>query len=104
DARRHGVTVLRPDVNASDVEATVERLPADRAGGDHQGARTGSNPMVGGGVRVDTAFGPEPDLGLAVRLGLSSVRGLGKDAAERVVAARGTPGEGRAFRDLRVLV
>ncbi len=104
DARRHGVTVLRPDVNASDVEATVERLPADHAGGDHQGARTGSNHVVGGGVRVDTAFGPEPDLGLAVRLGLASVRGLGKDAAERVVAARGAPGEGRPFSDLRDLV
>ncbi|MDF2805983.1 MAG: error-prone polymerase [Cellulosimicrobium sp.] len=111
DARRHGVTVLRPDVNASDVEATVERLPADRAaapaapaGTDRPGARTGDSRVLGGQVRVDTAFGPEPDLTLAVRLGLASVRGLGKDAAERVVAARGTPGEGRPFSDLRDLV
>ncbi|MFF2830207.1 error-prone DNA polymerase [Cellulosimicrobium cellulans] len=109
DARRHGVTVLRPDVNASDVEATVERLPADRAvapadGTDRPGARTGDSRMLGGQVRVDTAFGPEPDLTLAVRLGLASVRGLGKDAAERVVAARGAPGEGRPFSDLRDLV
>ncbi|WP_395981415.1 OB-fold nucleic acid binding domain-containing protein [Cellulosimicrobium cellulans] len=58
----------------------------------------------GGQVRIDTAFGPEPDLTLAVRLGLASVRGLGKDAAERVVAARGAPGEGRPFSDLRDLV
>ncbi|MFJ4230321.1 error-prone DNA polymerase [Cellulosimicrobium cellulans] len=109
DARRHGVTVLRPDVNASDVEATVERLPADRAvapadGTDRPGARTGDSRMLGGQVRIDTAFGPEPDLTLAVRLGLASVRGLGKDAAERVVAARGAPGEGRPFSDLRDLV
>ncbi|MGM7421510.1 error-prone DNA polymerase [Cellulosimicrobium sp. CpK407] len=109
DARRHGVTVLRPDVNASDAEATVERLPADRAaapadGTDRPGARTSDSRMLGGEVRVDTAFGPEPDLTLAVRLGLASVRGLGKDAAERVVAARGTPGEGRPFSDLRDLV
>ncbi|SMF21653.1 error-prone DNA polymerase [Cellulosimicrobium cellulans J1] len=111
DARRHGVTVLRPDVNASDVEATVERLPADHAAApsdhadsDRPGGRTGDNRMFGGEVRIDTAFGPEPDLTLAVRLGLASVRGLGKDAAERVVAARGTPGEGRPFSDLRDLV
>ncbi|KZM77260.1 error-prone DNA polymerase [Cellulosimicrobium sp. I38E] len=111
DARRHGVTVLRPDVNASDVEATVERLPADDAAApadpadtDRPGARTDDSRMLGGEVRVDTAFGPEPDLTLAVRLGLASVRGLGKDAAERVVAARGAPGEGRPFSDLRDLV
>ncbi|UTT57840.1 error-prone DNA polymerase [Cellulosimicrobium cellulans] len=104
DARRHGVTVLRPDVNASDVEATVERLPADHAGADPQDVRTGSDRVLGGEVRVDPDYGPEPDLGLAVRLGLASVRGLGKDAAERVVAARGAPGEGRPFSDLRDLV
>ncbi|MGN6240536.1 MAG: error-prone DNA polymerase [Cellulosimicrobium cellulans] len=111
DARRHGVTVLRPDVNASDVEATVERLPADPAVApadpadtDRPGSRTGDSRMLGGEVGIDTVFGPEPDLTLAVRLGLASVRGLGKDAAERVVAARGTPGEGRPFRDLRDLV
>ncbi|MFJ1511976.1 error-prone DNA polymerase [Cellulosimicrobium funkei] len=104
DARRHGVTVLRPDVNASDVEATVERLPAEHAGADPQDVRTGSDRMLGGEVGVDTRYGPAPDLGLAVRLGLASVRGLGKDAAERVVAARGAPGEGRPFSDLRDLV
>ncbi|MFF2267154.1 error-prone DNA polymerase [Cellulosimicrobium cellulans] len=111
DARRHGVTVLRPDVNASDVEATVERLPADDAAApadaadtDRPGARTDDSRMHGGQVRIDTAFGPEPDLTLAVRLGLASVRGLGKDAAERVVAARGASGEGRPFSDLRDLV
>ncbi|KLN33275.1 DNA polymerase III subunit alpha [Cellulosimicrobium funkei] len=111
DARRHGVTVLRPDVNASDVEATVERLPADDAAApadpadtDRPGARTVDSRRFGGQVRIDTAFGPEPDLTLAVRLGLASVRGLGKDAAERVVAARGAPGEGRPFSDLRDLV
>ncbi|MBD5787266.1 error-prone DNA polymerase [Cellulosimicrobium terreum] len=83
DARRHGVTVLRPDVTASGVEATVERVGAQ---------------------------GPTPDLGLAVRLGLGSVRGLGKDAAGRVVAAREEPPAGevdgapRPFTDLRDLV
>ncbi|WP_069385861.1 error-prone DNA polymerase [Cellulosimicrobium cellulans] len=103
DARRHGVTVLRPDVNASDVEATVERLP------DHGPRRSPPAPGRAEPPRIDTAFGPEPDLGLAVRLGLASVRGLGKQAAERVVAARdGGASSGdeapRPFRDLRDLV
>jgi len=130
DARRHGVTVLRPDVNASDVEATVERLPrgasaehavssAEHAVISRSRPDPGDNRMVGdggervdggesGGVRIDPAFGPEPDLGLAVRLGLASVRGLGTQAAERVVAARdgadGSDDGPRPFRDLRDLV
>ncbi|WP_454043694.1 PHP domain-containing protein [Cellulosimicrobium sp. Marseille-Q8652] len=142
DARRRGVTVLRPDVNASGVEATVERLPADGGTGeggdrarayppdprpsgpparpDHGPRRSPPSPVPApsGGPRIDTAFGPEPDLGLAVRLGLASVRGLGKQAAERIVAARdggpGTASSGlaspwaddgpRPFTDLRDLV
>ncbi|AGP31484.1 error-prone DNA polymerase [Corynebacterium terpenotabidum] len=54
DARRHGVGVLPVDVNASQVEASVEQT-AD---------------------------------GGAVRPGLTSVKGLGEDAARAVVAAR----------------
>jgi error-prone DNA polymerase len=57
DARRHGVTVLGVDVNASDELATL-------AGPDH-----------------------------AIRLGVSSVRNLGSDAAARVAS-------GRPYRDL----
>ncbi|AEG44176.1 error-prone DNA polymerase [Isoptericola variabilis] len=90
DARRHGVTVLRPDVGASRALAGVERLP--------DGA-TPVRPEVS--VSVDPAFGPEPDLTLAVRLGLSGVRGLGKDLAEAMVAEREAHGQ---FRDLRDLV
>ncbi|MDQ3405300.1 MAG: error-prone DNA polymerase [Actinomycetota bacterium] len=64
DARRHGVTVLGPDINASLPHPTLE-LPD--AAVDH-----------------------------AVRLGLSTVRGIGDDLATRVVAARGD----RPFRDM----
>jgi error-prone DNA polymerase len=53
DARRHGVEVRRPDVDASGAQA---RLEDDGRGG------------------------------AAVRLGLSYVRGLGREAAERVAA------------------
>jgi error-prone DNA polymerase len=63
DARRHGVTVLGVDVNASDELATL-------SGGASQGGGTPS-----------------------IRLGVSSVRNLGSDAAARVAA-------GRPYRDL----
>ncbi len=56
DARRHGVVVQTPDINASSHEATLET--------HHD------------------SFG-----GLAVRLGIGSVRGIGADAA-RIIAER----------------
>jgi error-prone DNA polymerase len=52
DARRHGVVVRTPDVNASLAAATLE------------------------------------DGGLAVRLGIGSVRGIGKELAEEIEAGR----------------
>jgi len=85
DARRHGVQVLRPDVNASRALAGVERLA--EAGAAAPAPR-------------DAGFGPDPDPALAVRLGLSAVRGIGDDLAERMVAERE---EGGPFRDLRDL-
>jgi error-prone DNA polymerase len=60
DARRHGVTVLGPDVQASEAEATLEVLEDRRH---------------------------------AVRLGLSGVRGVGRELAERIAG-------GRPYRDL----
>jgi len=63
DARRHGVRVRGVDVNASDALATLE------------GAAS------------------EDNTGPAIRLGLSAVRNLGTEAAERVAA-------GRPYRDL----
>ena len=62
DARRHGVDVRRADVNISSASAKLEE----------------------GGSAGDP---PEP----AVRLGLASVRGIGKGAAERIAA--GSPYE-----------
>ncbi len=57
DAKRHGVTVRRPDVNAGAADAGLEP--------EGQG---------------------QPEA--AVRLGLSSVRGIGAEAAERIEAGR----------------
>jgi error-prone DNA polymerase len=65
DARRHGVTVVGPDVNASASGARLE----------------GADPRV--------------------RLGLSGVRHLGKEMAERIVAGREAGG---AYSDMADLV
>ena len=62
DARRHGVTVLTPDVNASEAKAILEPCP-------------------------------ESHNGLAVRLGVSSVRTVKGDLADLIEA-------GRPYKDL----
>ncbi|MBH99359.1 MAG: error-prone DNA polymerase [Acidimicrobiaceae bacterium] len=74
DARRHGVEVRTPDLNRSAAGVTLEsadlgrtppgRIPSDR------------------GVRQTGVTGP------ALRLGLASVRSVGPDLAEAIVAAR----------------
>ncbi|WP_166847281.1 error-prone DNA polymerase [Isoptericola sp. BMS4] len=83
DARRHGVQVLGPDVNASRALACVERLDGTPGPAPERGD-----------------FGPAPDPSLAVRLGLSAVRGIGTDLAERMVGERQDNGPYRDLRDL----
>ncbi|GAA1969063.1 hypothetical protein GCM10009718_00800 [Isoptericola halotolerans] len=101
DARRHGVRVLGPDVNASAALAGV--FPADHAVSARPEGGTGAHGMVDGaeGMLGSGATPLDVDARLAVRLGLAAVRGLGTDVAERVVAERDTHGP---FRDLRDLV
>ena len=73
DARRHGVRIARADVNHSEVDASLER--SDRP-------VVGENPTrEAAGSLVD----PHPDL--VLRLGLSQVSSLGKDA-QTIVAER----------------
>jgi error-prone DNA polymerase len=66
DAKRHGVTVRRPDVNRGRAAASLEPVTGVTGGGGGDGGR------------------PIPADGAAVRLGLSSVRGIGSDAAARI--------------------
>ena len=69
DARRHGVVVRTPDLNASLASATLEPC-----------ARRVEAPRV---WRVANRMGgPQP----AVRLGIGSVRGIGADLAEEIEA------------------
>ena len=78
DARRHGVLVLPPDIVHSDVQAGLE------ACGLSEGSGADS-------FRYDD--------GLAVRLGLDVVKGIGSEVAARIVAARGVT----SYDDLRDL-
>lgn len=101
DARRHGVRVLRPDLHASGAVEILEPIPdAEPAGRD---ACLGDQPPV-------PAFDPDApdesaahrrDAAFAVRLGLSGVKGIGLEAAQRIVAARDASGP---FSDLHDLV
>jgi error-prone DNA polymerase len=84
DARRHGVVVRGPDINASGVGATLE--PPVVAGGPRNGW---NQPSDGWGVG-----------GPVVRLGLSQVRTIGDALAERIEAERTANGPYRDLRDL----
>ncbi|WES64809.1 error-prone DNA polymerase [Microbacter sp. GSS18] len=109
DARRHGVEVRRPDLHASGVEAVLEPVSpvlASDAGVDPTGMEACAHrvqPPVGPfDVNApDESAAHRRDGRFAVRLGLAGVKGVGKVAAQRIVAAREADGE---FRDLRDLV
>jgi error-prone DNA polymerase len=68
DARRHGVVVRGPDLHASAATATLEPLGNGGAGGEAPTEAAGE--------------------GVAVRLGLSYVRTIGDDLAERIADGR----------------
>jgi error-prone DNA polymerase len=96
DARRHGVEVLGPDITRSAATADLELVgPPEVTGMDAC--------LADHDERTDFVEGtcdPTPehrrDTSYAVRLGLDSVRGIGRDVAERIVTAR----EVRPFRDM----
>ncbi len=82
DARRHGVETRTPDLNASMAKASLEWSPEPR------------RPPATSRHLPDA---PQP----AVRLGLSSVRGVGDDLAEQIVAERDAHGPFTSMEDLK---
>lgn len=87
DARRHGVPVRGPDVNASAFDATLEVDCVDVAG---------PRSYVGAPPELWGVGGP------AVRLGLGSVRGIGDDLARTIADGRwpdGPDGPERPYVD-----
>ncbi|HWS36402.1 MAG TPA: error-prone DNA polymerase [Actinoplanes sp.] len=83
DARRHGVEVRRPDINRSDAAATLEKTPQTR----HR-SEPGEPPQVWG------RGGP------VVRQGLSRIRTIGAELAEKIEQERRTHGPYRSMTDL----
>jgi len=91
DARRHGVTVHTPDLNASLAAATLEPA-AESSGGVAVRLGLGAVRGVGGDLADEG--------GVAVRLGLGAVRGIGSDLAEEIVGERVADGPYRDTEDL----
>lgn len=100
DARRHGLEVLRPDVQRSDVQACVERLGPTPDGGEPVlvPAPSGTGPAVPAGVRTSEAT--SRPRALAVRMGLVAVRTIGEELAQRIVDERTARGPFVDQRDL----
>ncbi|MHB1517557.1 MAG: error-prone DNA polymerase [Acidimicrobiales bacterium] len=89
DAKRHGVAVLRPDVNqgrsAACLEAIAPRMQPGAQIGSGSGAQSSGTGGPGGTGSAAPTGGPAVP---AIRLGLSSVRGIGKETAERISGGR----------------
>jgi error-prone DNA polymerase len=90
DARRHGVEVRTPDINASAASATLE-WPTGFGADDVRSA----NETRGRSATRSAIDQP------AVRLGLRSVRHVGDDLAERIEAEREAHGPYTAMEDLK---
>ncbi|MFT4051216.1 MAG: error-prone DNA polymerase [Microbacterium sp.] len=111
DARRHGVRVRRPDIQASGADAAVEGMePPGDVAPLISAAPTGRDACTARRQPPVPGFDPEApdesaahrrDGAFAVRLGLASVTGVGAPLASRIVAARESDGP---FHDLRDLV
>ncbi|MFT4156827.1 MAG: error-prone DNA polymerase [Microbacterium sp.] len=104
DARRHGVTVLRPDLHASAATETLEPLGAQRGPSGRDSCLVQIEPPLKTRFTrnaPDESAEHRRDDAYAVRLGLSGVRGIGAKMAETIVTERDTNG---AYRDLRDLV
>ena len=104
DARRHGVTVRRPDLHASAAVDTLEPLGEERAATGMDDCLVQLDPPPK--TRFDRDAPDESsahrrDGAYAVRLGLAGVRGIGAALAERIVTEREEHG---LFRDLNDLV
>jgi error-prone DNA polymerase len=84
DARRHGVVVRGPDLHASAATATLEPL-GEGGTGDSVRASGGAGASGEAGAEDAAAAGEE---GVAVRLGVSYVRTIGEELAERIADGR----------------
>jgi error-prone DNA polymerase len=85
DARRHGVEVHRPEVNASADCSVLE--PATGAGSGSAGSGSAGSGSAGSGSAGSGSAG-SGSAGPAVRLGISYVRTIGADLAKHIASGR----------------
>jgi len=102
DARRHGVEVRRPSITRSGVDSDLEPLGSATGPTGRAACAEHDQPPVG---EFDRTAPPDfaehrRDGNHAVRLGLTSVQGIGRADAERIVAAR----QERPFADMADVV
>ncbi|MCL2780816.1 MAG: error-prone DNA polymerase [Actinomycetia bacterium] len=118
DAKRHGVVVRRPDINASAAQTGLEAVGAAAAGAPGSGdlasagvasGAAGATGLSGAGVVSGGAGGAgagaarcgcPPIAQPAVRLGLDSVRAISAELAEAIVAERERRGLFTSLDDL----
>lgn len=96
DARRHHVTILRPDVLRSGAQAGLELIGDPSPTGPDECLQPLQTPTGYDPTAPDPTLIHRRDSGWACRLGLDEVRGIGLSVAERIVAAR----DERPFADL----
>ncbi len=102
DARRHGVQVLRPDIQGSGVYAGLESLAGATAATGRDSCLAREQPPVGPFDR-QAHFDTDDhrrDGAFAVRLGLDEVSGIGIPVAEKIVAERERAGDFLSMNDL----
>lgn len=107
DAQRHGVEVREPDILRSGADSSLEWAdPSVMANRDNP---PGLEHCLQPHHAKVTSFDPRSDFnfaahrrdsGLVVRLGLSSIKAIGKELAERIVAERETGGDFLDLADL----
>jgi error-prone DNA polymerase len=109
DARRHGVTVLRPDIQLSGVSAGLENVVGRVARSEGARVARPGNPACLGPQPPVPDFDPNlplntddhrRDTDLAVRLGLDEVSGISTTLATKIVEERTRGGEYRNMNDL----
>ena len=102
DARRHGVQVLRPDIQGSGVYAGLEPLAGSTGATGRDSCLAREQPPVGPFDR-EAHFDTDDhrrDGAFAVRLGLDEVSGIGIPVAEKIVAERDRAGVFLSMNDL----
>jgi error-prone DNA polymerase len=91
EAERRGIAVLGLDVNASEVECTVQALPAEALP---------STACVHDGSRRKAEAGPCEGTALGVRLGLGYTKGVVAEEVQELVAERERGGRFRSLGEL----